>query len=46
MHKTLKKVENERLADMVQNIIKRMSKEEIGISINEEMKNLNPKIFK
>jgi|TARA_B100001971_G_C17758745_1_gene319144 hypothetical protein len=43
MHKTLKKVENERLADMVQNIIKRMSKEEIGISINEEMKNLNPK---
>ena len=29
MHKTLKKVEKERLADMIQNIIKRMSKNKL-----------------
>ena len=43
MDTSLKKVAKERLADMVQNIIKRMSKEEIGENINIEVKRLNPK---
>ena len=43
MEKRLKKVAKERLADMIQNIIKKMSKEQIGVAINAEMKQLNPK---
>ena len=43
MHKTLKKVEKERLADMIQNIIKRMSKKQISECVSAEAKNLSPK---
>ena len=40
MYPSLKKVGKERLADMVQNIIKKMSKEEIGESIKIEVKRI------
>ena len=43
MHKTLKKVEKERLADMIKNIIKRMSKKQIAVCVSAEAKNLSPK---
>ena len=43
MHKTLKKIENERLADMIQNIIKKMSKQEISQSVSSEVQSLSPK---
>ena len=43
MHQSLKKIENERLADMIQNIIKKMSKQQISQSVSAEAQNLSKK---
>ena len=40
MHKTLLKVKNKRLADLVENIIKKMNKKEIGACVQAEALNL------
>ena len=42
MHKTLKKVQNKRLADLVENIIKKMNKQEIKKCVQSEYLNLDP----
>ena len=42
MHKTLKKVQNKRLADLVENIIKKMNKDEIKKCVQSEYLNLDP----
>lgn len=43
MHQTIKKIENERLADMIENIIKKMSKQQISQSVSAEVQNLSKK---
>jgi len=42
MHKTLQKVKNKRLADLVENIIKKMDKDEIKRYVQSEFLNLHP----
>lgn len=42
MHKTLKNVQNKRLADLIENIIKKMNKAQIGECVNAEFENLDP----
>lgn len=46
MHHTIKKVETERYADLIQNIIKKQSEAEILQSVSGEMKNIKMKKFK
>ena len=46
MHQTLKRIENERFADLVQNIIKKQSVADIIKSVSAEMKNIKIKKFK
>lgn len=46
MHSTIKKVENERFADLIKNIIKKQSEEAILQSVSAEMKNIKMKKFK
>ena len=46
MHQTLKRIENERFADLVQNIIKKQSVADIINSVSAEMKNIKIKKLK
>ena len=46
MHHTLKKVANKRFADLVENIIKKQSEEDILRAVKGEMKNIKMKKFK
>ena len=46
MHHTLKKVANKRFADLVENIIKKQSEEDILRAVKGEMKNVKMKKFK
>ena len=44
MHHTLKKIANERFADLVENIIKKQTEEDILRSVKAEMKNVKMKL--
>ncbi len=46
MHHSLKKIKKERFADLIQNIIKKQTKEEIFQSVTSEMKIIKSKKFK
>ena len=46
MHHTLKKIANERFADLIENIIKKQSEEDILRSVAAEMKNVKIKKLK